>query len=52
MTGILAPEEGGGRFIPGSTSAGGAMTPPERLKSELVVPLAGGTVGVLGCLAP
>ena len=48
MTGILAPEGGGARFISGSTLAGGVMIPPERLRSELLVPLAGGTVGVAG----
>ena len=48
MTGIVAPEGGGICLIPGSTSAGGITTPPERLRSELVVPLAGGTAGVVG----
>jgi hypothetical protein len=48
ITGILAPDGGGDCFIPGSTSLGGTMTPPERLNSELLVPLAGGTAGVFG----
>ncbi len=52
MTGIVAPEGGGFCFMSGSTPAGGVMTPPERLKSELVVPLAGGTVGVDGLSIP
>ena len=43
ITGILAPEGGGVTFIFGSTSAGGVITPPERLRSELLVPLAGGS---------
>jgi len=42
IIGIVAPEGGGVCFIPGPTSAGGITTPPERLRSELVVPLAGG----------
>ena len=42
ITGIVAPEGGGVCFIPGSTSAGGVTIPPQRLRSELVVPLAGG----------
>jgi hypothetical protein len=28
------------------------MTPPERLSSELLDPLAGGTAGALSCVAP
>ena len=44
-TGMGSPDGGGGRLIWGSTSAGGAITPPDRLKSELVAPLDGGTVG-------
>jgi hypothetical protein len=48
MIGILAPEGGGVCFIPGSTSPGGAITPPERLNSELLLPLAGGTAGATG----
>ena len=51
IIGIVAPLEGGFCFIPGSISAGGVITPPERFRSELEVPLAGGTVGV-GCPAP
>src|SRR5882757_9382303 len=35
----------------GSTPTGGETTPPERLSSELLDPLAGGTAGALGCLA-
>src|SRR5262252_701389 len=52
ITGILSPTGGGVCFICGSTSMGGLMTPPERLSSELVDPLAGGSAGVLGCFAP
>jgi hypothetical protein len=48
ITGIREPEAGGVRFIPGSTPAGGVMTPPERPRSELLVPVSGGTIGVLG----
>ena len=48
ITGIRAPDGGGVRFISGSISTGGVMTPPERLKSELLVPLAGGTIGLFG----
>jgi len=51
-TGMLSPEGGGVCFICGSTPTGGVMTPPERLSSELLDPLAGGTAGALGCLAP
>ena len=46
MIGILAPVWGGGCFISGSIPAGGVITPPERFRSELRVPLAGGTGGV------
>ena len=45
ITGIVAPAGGGFCFISGSMPTGGVMTPPDRLKSELVAPLAGGTVG-------
>jgi hypothetical protein len=48
MTGIQSPEWGGIRLIWGSTSAGGVITPPERAKSELVVPLNGGAVSGAG----
>ena len=48
ITGILAPEGGGDRFIAGSISPGGLITPPERPRSELLVPLAGGSIGALG----
>jgi hypothetical protein len=48
ITGIREPDSGGVRFIPGSTPAGGIMTPPERPRSELLVPLSGGTIGVPG----
>jgi hypothetical protein len=48
ITGIRAPDSGGDRFIPGSTPTGGIMTPPERPRSELLVPLSGGAMGVLG----
>jgi len=51
ITGILSPDEGGICFIWGSTSAGGLMTPPERLRSELLLPMAGGSTGWLGCSA-
>jgi hypothetical protein len=51
-TGMGSPEGGGACFICGSTPTGGVMTPPERLSSELLDPLAGGTAGALGCLAP
>jgi hypothetical protein len=51
-TGMLSPEGGGVCFICGSTPTGGEMTPPERLSSELLDPLAGGTAGAGGCLAP
>ena len=50
-TGMLSPEGGGVCFICGSTPIGGVMTPPERLSSGLLDPLAGGTAGALGCLA-
>jgi hypothetical protein len=50
-TGMLSPERGGICFICGSTPTGGVTTPPERLSSELLDPLAGGTAGALGCLA-
>jgi hypothetical protein len=52
ITGIRALDGGGVCFIVGSTSVGGVMTPPERLRSELLDPLAGGKVGVAGCSAP
>src|SRR5439155_18731561 len=45
MTGMLSPEGGGVRFICGSTPGGGVTTPPDRPKSELLVPLAGGAIG-------
>jgi len=45
MTGMLSPASGGLRFICGSTPGGGVTTPPDRPKSELLVPLAGGAVG-------
>jgi len=45
ITGILAPDGGGVCLIAGSTPAGGVTTPPERLRSELLVPLAGGKAG-------
>jgi hypothetical protein len=48
MTGIGSPEGGGICFIKRSISAGGAITPPERAKSELVVPLNGGVIGRFG----
>jgi hypothetical protein len=48
MTGIGSPEGGSICFIWGSISAGGAITPPERAKSELVVPLDGGVIGRFG----
>ena len=41
----LSPAGGGLRFICGSTPGGGVTTPPDRPKSELLVPLAGGAVG-------
>jgi hypothetical protein len=50
-TGMPSPEGGGVCFICGSTPTGGVMTPPERLSSELLDPLAGGTAGARGCLA-
>ncbi len=40
-TGMRSPEGGGVCFICGSTPIGGVMTPPERLSSELLDPLAG-----------
>ena len=46
--GIVEPVAGGVCLISGSMPAGGVMTPPDRLKFELVAPLAGGTVGVDG----
>src|SRR5215469_1979347 len=52
IIGILSPDGGGVCFICGSTSAGGLMTPPERLSSELVDPLTGGSARALGCFAP
>jgi hypothetical protein len=48
MIGIVEPVGGGVCFILGSMPAGGVITPPERFKSELRVPLAGGTAGVAG----
>jgi len=39
------------RFISGSTPAGGVITPPDRAKSELVVPLKGGVIGRVGSAA-
>jgi hypothetical protein len=48
MTGIGSAEWGGICFIWGSTSAGGVITPPDRAKSELVVPLNGGVVSGAG----
>jgi hypothetical protein len=48
MIGIAAPVEGGVCLIPGSISAGGLITPPDRFRSELELPLAGGTAGVAG----
>src|SRR5438105_11471334 len=52
IIGILAPVGGGVCFISGSISAGGVITPPDRFRSELEVPLAGGTAGVAGWAAP
>jgi hypothetical protein len=51
IIGIVEPVGGGVCFIWGSTSAGGLMTPPERPRSELLLPLAGGSTGWLGCSA-
>ena len=51
IIGIVEPVAGGACFIWGSTSVGGLMTPPERLRSELLLPLAGGSTGWLGCSA-
>ena len=51
IIGILAPVEGGVCFIWGSTSVGGLITSPERLRSELLLPVAGGSTGRLGCSA-
>jgi len=48
MTGILSPEGGGDCFIRGSTPAGGVITPPERLSSELLDPLSGRALSWLG----
>jgi hypothetical protein len=48
MTGIGSAEWGGISFIWGSTSAGGVITPPDRAKSVLVVPLNGGMVSGAG----
>jgi len=48
MIGIGASVEGGFRLISGSISAGGVITPPDRFRSELRVPLAGGRAGVVG----
>jgi hypothetical protein len=39
MTGVGSSEWSGIRLIWGSTSAGGVITPPDRAKSELVLPL-------------
>ena len=39
-------------MISGSMPAGGVMTPPERFRSELRLPLAGGTAGAAGWSAP
>jgi hypothetical protein len=48
IIGIAEPEGGGVCLISGSIPAGGAITPPDRFRSELRVPLAGGTLGVVG----
>jgi hypothetical protein len=48
IIGIVEPVAGGVCFISGSIPAGGAITPPDRFRSELSVPLAGGTAGVVG----
>jgi hypothetical protein len=48
IIGIVEPAAGGVCFISGSIPAGGAITPPDRFRSELEVPLAGGTTGVAG----
>src|SRR5690242_18816233 len=52
IIGILAPVAGGVCLISGSISAGGVITPPDRFRSELELPLAGGTAGVAGWPAP
>jgi hypothetical protein len=49
---MLSPEGGGVCLICGSSPMGGVITPPERLKSELLDPLAGGTAGEFDFLAP
>ena len=48
IIGIVEPVAGGVCLISGSTPAGGVITPPDRFRSELEVPLAGGTAGVAG----
>jgi hypothetical protein len=48
IIGIVEPLEGGVCLISGSTPVGGVITPPDRFRSELEVPLAGGTPGVAG----
>ena len=48
ITGIVEPLGGGVCFISGSIPVGGVITPPDRLRSVLRVPLAGGTAGVVG----
>ena len=48
ITGIVEPVAGGVCLISGSILAGGVITPPDRFRSELRVPLTGGTAGVVG----
>jgi hypothetical protein len=48
IIGIVEPVAGGVCLIFGSIPAGGVITPPDRFRSELRVPLAGGTAGVAG----
>src|SRR5262249_29970029 len=48
MTGMGSADRGGTSLISRSTRAGGMITPPERAKWELVVPLSGGATSGLG----
>jgi Transposase DDE domain len=48
IIGIVEPVAGGVCLISGSTPAGGVITPPDRFRAELEVPLAGGTADVAG----
>jgi hypothetical protein len=48
IIGIVEPAAGGVCLISGSMPAGGVITPPDRFRSELELPLAGGAAGGAG----